>query len=64
VRLDPCYLRPSEVDVLLGDAAKARGELNWKPRVTFAGLVSMMVKSDLGIAQNELLLNQQGSGVL
>ncbi len=53
VRMDPRYLRPSEVDHLEGDASKARRELGWKPRVPFAELVNMMVRSDLAIAQRE-----------
>lgn len=44
---DPRYLRPSEVDLLLSDTAKARQELGWKPKVAFGGLVEMMVEADL-----------------
>jgi GDPmannose 4,6-dehydratase len=44
---DPALLRPAEVDHLIGDATKARVELNWKPSVTFKGLVEMMVDADL-----------------
>jgi GDPmannose 4,6-dehydratase len=47
VRSDPKYLRPAEVDVLLGDAGKARRELGWRPIVTFKGLVKLMVEADL-----------------
>jgi GDPmannose 4,6-dehydratase len=47
VRSDPKYLRPAEVDVLLGDASKARRELGWRPNVTFKGLVKLMVEADL-----------------
>jgi GDPmannose 4,6-dehydratase len=44
---DPGLLRPAEVDVLVGDAAKARRELGWAPKVSFGELVRMMVESDL-----------------
>src|SRR4051794_7756710 len=47
VRLDPRFLRPAEVDHLIGDPAKARAELGWTPAVDFAGLVRMMVDADL-----------------
>ena len=47
VVVDPKFFRPSEVDVLLGDPAKARALLGWKPKVDFKGLVRMMVEADL-----------------
>ena len=47
VRLDPKFLRPAEVDHLIGDASKARNALGWRPDVDFAGLVRMMVDADL-----------------
>ena len=47
VREDPAFLRPAEVDLLIGDATKARTTLGWKPQVTFAGLVEMMVRADV-----------------
>jgi GDPmannose 4,6-dehydratase len=47
VREDPDFLRPAEVDLLIGDATKARTALGWKPQVTFAGLVEMMVRADV-----------------
>ncbi len=47
VKLDPAFLRPAEVDHLIGDASKARKELNWQPSVTFDGLVKMMVDADM-----------------
>jgi GDPmannose 4,6-dehydratase len=46
---DPRFFRPAEVDVLIGDASKAREVLGWKPSVDFPSLVSMMVDSDLAI---------------
>ncbi|MGA1556650.1 MAG: GDP-mannose 4,6-dehydratase [Ilumatobacteraceae bacterium] len=49
VRQDPKFLRPAEVDLLIGDASKARAELGWRPRVSFPELVSMMVQHDLRV---------------
>jgi GDPmannose 4,6-dehydratase len=47
VELDPRYLRPSEVDLLVGDPSKAKAKLNWKPRTSFEELVRIMVMADL-----------------
>jgi GDPmannose 4,6-dehydratase len=47
VRQDPAFLRPAEVDLLIGDASKARRVLQWEPDVDFRGLISMMVDADL-----------------
>jgi GDPmannose 4,6-dehydratase len=47
VKLDPAFLRPAEVDHLIGDASKARTKLNWAPSVSFDGLVRMMVDADM-----------------
>jgi GDPmannose 4,6-dehydratase len=44
---DPAFLRPAEVDLLVGDSSKARRVLGWKPRVSFKELVHMMVRADL-----------------
>ncbi len=53
VELDPRYLRPAEVDQLLGDSSKAKRELGWKPKVSFNELVKMMVESDMRLAEAE-----------
>jgi GDPmannose 4,6-dehydratase len=53
VEFDPRYTRPSEVEVLLGDATKARKVLGWQPQVDFPGLVKMMIESDLELARRE-----------
>jgi len=53
VEFDPRYTRPSEVDVLLGDATKAREVLGWKPEVDFRGLITMMLEHDLELARRE-----------
>ena len=47
VKTDPKFLRPAEVDHLVGDASKARQELGWEPRVSFKELAEMMVDADL-----------------
>ncbi|MGV8881085.1 MAG: GDP-mannose 4,6-dehydratase [Rhodoglobus sp.] len=47
VKLDPRFIRPAEVDLLIGDSTKARTTLNWEPKVSFPELVKMMVASDL-----------------
>ena len=53
VRVDPRYFRPAEVDLLLGDPAKAKNLLGWEPTVTFEGLVEMMTRADLDLAASE-----------
>jgi GDPmannose 4,6-dehydratase len=60
VETDPRYFRPSEVDFLLGDAAKARNELGWRPQVNFHELVRMMVDHDLELARQERTLRAAG----
>ena len=47
VRTDPAFIRPAEVDLLVGDPAKAKTELGWEPTIGFEGLVRMMVDADL-----------------
>lgn len=54
VEIDPRYFRPAEVDLLIGDATKAREKLGWKPRVGFRDLVKMMVHSDLSAVRREV----------
>jgi GDPmannose 4,6-dehydratase len=53
IEIDPRYLRPTEVDLLLGDATKARQQLGWKPTVDFDALVKLMVDADLALAKRE-----------
>ena len=60
VRVDPRYFRPAEVDTLLGNAAKARRKLGWKPRTSFAALVKEMMQSDLQDARRELTVRDAG----
>jgi GDPmannose 4,6-dehydratase len=54
VRVDPVYFRPTEVDLLIGDASKAHKKLGWKPATPFAQLVKEMVASDVAEARLEV----------
>jgi GDPmannose 4,6-dehydratase len=56
VEIDPRYFRPAEVDLLLGDAAKARKALGWKPAVTFKALAKMMTEADWELARRERMV--------
>ncbi len=49
--IDPKYLRPAEVDLLVGDASKARKELGWEPTISFEELVNIMVDSDMALTK-------------
>ncbi|MPM63840.1 GDP-mannose 4,6-dehydratase [bioreactor metagenome] len=60
VRVDPRYFRPTEVELLWGDATKAKTKLGWKPKVTFPELVAMMVKADTDQAKCDLLCQKHG----
>lgn len=53
VEVDPYYLRPTEVDFLLGDSSRANSKLNWKPRIGFQELVRTMTEYDLELAERE-----------
>lgn len=63
VEIDPRYYRPAEVDLLIGDASKAREKLGWKNQTSFDELVKIMVKSDLEDQMN-ILTPQQAKDVL
>jgi len=60
VAIDPRYFRPTEVDVLLGDASKARKELGWEPKVGFEELIDMMIATDMELARKEKTLLEAG----
>ena len=53
VGVDPRYYRPAEVDILLGDASKAKRVLGWAPKTTFRELARMMTEADLELAERE-----------
>lgn len=54
VEIDSRYFRPTEVETLIGDSAKARKKLKWKPKVNFKQLVHMMVEADMALVEKEL----------
>jgi len=60
VAVDPRYFRPTEVDTLLGDPAKARAKLGWYPKISFAELVREMVQADLEEAKRDELCRRAG----
>jgi len=49
VRLDPAFLRPAEVDQLIGNPAKAKQKLGWEPKTSFEELIRLMTRSDLAL---------------
>ncbi len=53
VKIDPKYFRPTEVDLLLGDASKAKEKLKWEPKIKFKELVKLMVESDINKVEKE-----------
>jgi len=57
VKLDERFIRPAEVDLLIGDPSKAKRVLNWEPKTSFKELVEMMVKSDMELVRKEYNLN-------
>ena len=64
VRVDPTYFRPTEVDLLIGDPAKANTKLGWKPKYTLADMVKEMVAADLLTFQKNKVLKEAGFTVL
>jgi len=64
VETDPRYLRPTEVDYLMGDSSKIRKELGWRPKVTFQELVHLMVDHDMELARQEQTLAKAGHKVV
>jgi GDPmannose 4,6-dehydratase len=60
VKIDARYLRPTEVDTLLGDSSKARHRLGWRPKCSFEGLVREMVEADLELARRDALMHREG----
>jgi GDPmannose 4,6-dehydratase len=60
VAVDPRYFRPTEVETLLGDPSKAKLKLGWMPRISFAELVSEMVREDMKAAERDELIKRHG----
>lgn len=63
VEIDPRYYRPAEVDLLLGDATKAREKLGWEPKVPFKEMVRIMIDHDLQLARDEKMLRESDGAV-
>jgi GDPmannose 4,6-dehydratase len=63
VEFDKRYLRPAEVELLLGDPSKARDQLGWEPKTSFDELVAMMVEHDLELAARERTLRDAGHAI-
>lgn len=64
VEIDPRYFRPTEVDLLIGDASKAKAELGWEPKTTVEELVREMVQADLTIFRKDKYLLDGGHSIL
>jgi len=64
VSIDPEYFRPTEVDLLIGDATKAKEKLGWVPKYDLAHLVEDMVASDVLIFKRDLELQKSGYAIL
>jgi GDPmannose 4,6-dehydratase len=60
LNVDPKYFRPTEVDLLIGDASKAKNKLGWEPELTLEGLVKDMMQGDIKLMQKEQLLKESG----
>ena len=64
LKIDPKYHRPTEVDLLIGDATKCREELNWSPKFNLQGLVKEMMNADLKLFEKEKYLREGGHDTL
>lgn len=64
VKIDPRYFRPTEVELLIGDATKSREKLGWVPEYTLDGLVSEMVREDVKLFRKDIDLLKAGHKVL
>jgi len=63
VEVDPNYFRPTEVDLLIGDASKAKNELGWEPKIQLQELVKEMVAKDLELFEKDRILKEKGHSV-
>lgn len=64
IRIDPDYHRPTEVDLLVGDASKCKKQLNWSPKYSLEELIKEMVEADLKLFQKEKYLREGGHDTL
>ena len=60
ISVDPGYFRPTEVETLVGDPAKAREKLGWKPEISFDSMIREMVAHDLDEATREAICRRNG----
>ena len=60
IEIDPRYFRPTEVDLLIGDATKAREKLGWQPEYDLTDLISDMMNSDIKLMQKEDFIKKGG----
>ena len=63
LKVDPRYYRPTEVDLLIGDATKANTKLGWKPKYDLASMVKEMVAGDLEIFERQQFLKNSGFSI-
>jgi GDPmannose 4,6-dehydratase len=63
VSIDPHYFRPTEVDLLIGDASKAKNKLGWTPEYSLEELIKEMMEHDVNIIQKELYLKKGGHAI-
>jgi len=64
IEVDPKYFRPTEVDLLLGDAKKAKEKLGWESKITLEEMVSEMIENDLKENYQELILKKYGIEII
>ncbi|MBB1076134.1 GDP-mannose 4,6-dehydratase [Rhodoferax sp. 4810] len=64
IAVDPRYFRPTEVETLLGDPTKAKVQLGWQPEISFAELVTEMMREDLKAAERDALCHREGFTVM
>ena len=63
IAVDPRYYRPTEVDLLIGDASKAQSKLGWTPKYDLPMLVKEMVNSDMELFRADKLLKESGFSI-
>ncbi len=64
IAVDPKYYRPTEVDLLIGDASKAKNKLGWSPKYSLKDLIKEMVESDLNLMKKEKYIAEGGFNTL
>ncbi|HPI87159.1 MAG TPA: GDP-mannose 4,6-dehydratase, partial [Bacteroidales bacterium] len=64
VEIDPRYFRPTEVDILQGDASKAKAELGWEPELSIGDLIGEMMEADLELMRKEQFLREGGYEIM